>query len=237
MTSLGNFFFRNRNGLFLFLYLPVLLPSPRLFRPEVFGAFYYVWPVVLGLAFIVIGEVLRRYTTVSHEVVLRGNRIKATELEIGGLFHHSRNPLYVSQLTTLFGLGILSNSIFYLVMIFPYAFFLYFAIVWAEEAFMWEKFGKKFEIYCEKVPRWKFNPEGLLDTLRQTPLNYRAWFIKEYKALGMWALGLASLIMYKYPELLPDLNRLWLLALMVAIMAIGYVRHLTQALRLRKRIA
>ena len=237
MTSIGNFFYRNRKGLFLFLYLPVLLPSPRLFGPEYFGGWYYLSPIVIGLVLIAFGQVVRRLTDVGHHDMRRGVRIHALELETKGIFNHCRNPLYVSNLTVIAGLGILSNSVFYVTIILPYAFFLYFAIVWAEEVFLREKFGKKFENYCERIPRWKFEQEGLYETLRDAHLDCRGWFAKEYRTMLVWLLGLTSLILYKYPEILPAVERLWMLALLVTILTYGYVRHLTRAARLRKSVA
>ena len=236
MTSIGNFFYRNRKGLFLFLYLPVLLPSPRLFGPEYFGQKYYLFPIILGLSVLVVGEVLRRVTAVEHRAMRLGSRIHAPELIKEGIFSHCRNPLYVSNLIIVLGLGILSNSLFYVTFMLPYAFFIYFAIVWAEEVFLREKFGKKFENYCEQVPRWKFQQEGLYQNLRSAHLKYRDWLAKDYKNLLVWLLALASLILYKYPEIMPNVERLWLLALLVIILTYGYVRHLTRAARLRKSV-
>ena len=75
MINIGNFFFKYRNNLFIFLYLLLFVPSPMLFSPEQFGEKYYLIPIILGLFVTFSGEIIRGITIGWHissvEAVIR----------------------------------------------------------------------------------------------------------------------------------------------------------------------
>src|ERR1044072_3328458 len=105
MISIGNFFFRYRNFLFMFLYVALFIPSAPLFSSEVFGENYYIWPVVLGLIITVSGQLIRG-ATIGLAYIIRGGKegkVYADELVTSGIFHHCRNPLYVGNILMLCG--------------------------------------------------------------------------------------------------------------------------------------
>jgi protein-S-isoprenylcysteine O-methyltransferase Ste14 len=75
-------------------------------------------------------------------------------LVISGLYRHVRNPMYVAVLLLIFGQGLLFGSVRLLV---------YGGIVWLgflafvilyEEPTLRRKFGREYEEYCARVPRW-----------------------------------------------------------------------------------
>ena len=141
MISIGNFFFRYRNFLFMFLYVALFIPSAPLFSPEVFGANYYIWPVVLGLIITVSGQLIRG-ATIGLAYIIRGGKegkVYAEELVTSGIFNHCRNPLYVGNILMLCGVGVLSNSLLYVAVFIPFFLFVYQAIVLAEENFLRKK--------------------------------------------------------------------------------------------------
>src|SRR3546814_4215332 len=100
--------------------------------------------------------------------IVRGGKDKkvyANTLVINGLFAHCRNPLYVGNILMLVGVGILVNSLIYLLIFIPLFLFIYQAIVLAEERFLRNKFGSDFDAYTKRVHRWLITPIGLGTTI------------------------------------------------------------------------
>jgi len=90
MISIGNFFFKYRNILFIFLYFALFLPSPLLFSPESFGETYYLWPIILGLLITISGQLIRG-VTIGLAYIVRGGKDKkvyADNLVTEGIFNH-----------------------------------------------------------------------------------------------------------------------------------------------------
>jgi protein-S-isoprenylcysteine O-methyltransferase Ste14 len=156
MITIGNFFFKYRNFLFIFLYLLLFIPSPHLFPVRYFGETYWVWPIIIGLSITITGQVIRG-ATIGLAYIVRGGKegkVYAEDLVTSGIFSHCRNPLYVGNVLMLFGVGVLANSLVYVFVIMPLFFFIYQAIVLAEENFLRNKFGPSFDEYCRRVNRW-----------------------------------------------------------------------------------
>ena len=78
--------------------------------------------VTIGLAYIIRGG--------------KNKKVYAEDLVTTGIFAHCRNPLYVGNILMLAGVGILSNSLLYVVIMIPFFLFVYQAIVLAEENFL-----------------------------------------------------------------------------------------------------
>ena len=135
MVAIGNFFFRYRNWIFILFYGALLIPSWPLFSSKQFGTGYYYWPVFLGLFITCIGQLIRGLTIGLAYIVRGGKEGKpfAKELVTEGIFNHCRNPLYAGNILMLLGVGILANSLFYVVVMIPVFGFIYQAIVMAEE--------------------------------------------------------------------------------------------------------
>ncbi len=203
MIEIGNFFFKNRNFLFIFLYLLLFIPSPPLFSPEYFGEHYWLWPVIIGLIVTFSGQLIRGMT-IGLVYIIRGGKnrnIYAENLVTEGIFSHCRNPLYVGNVLMLLGVGILSNSLIYVGIVMPFFFFIYHAIVLAEENFLRNKFGEAFNQYCSHVNRWIPNFTGLSQTLSGFSFNWRRWLLKEYNTQFVWLTGIALILFFKYPQI------------------------------------
>ena len=79
---------------------------------------------------------------------------KANKLVTVGVYHITRNPMYVGMLLLLTGLGIkLANPLNFLMLLLFIWFISRFQIKPEEEALK-EKFGASYETYCKKVRRW-----------------------------------------------------------------------------------
>src|SRR2546426_5937752 len=109
MVRLGNFLFHYRNGLFPAFYLLLFIKSPRLFDD-------YRLAVALGLTLAIAGQTLRA-VTIGLAYIVRGGKdrqVYARNLVIEGIFAHCRNPVYVGNFLVLCGLGLASNSLFFM---------------------------------------------------------------------------------------------------------------------------
>ncbi|MCU7552052.1 isoprenylcysteine carboxylmethyltransferase family protein [Chitinophagaceae bacterium LB-8] len=203
MIKIGNFFFRYRNLLFIVLYLALFIPSPAIFSPEVFGEQYYLWPIIIGLLVTVSGQLIRG-VTIGLAYIIRGGKqgkVYAEDLVTQGIFNHCRNPLYVGNILMLVGVGILSNSLIYLLVFIPFFLFVYQAIVLAEENFLRGKFGQQFEAYCQRVNRWVPNLRGIGATFQGMHFRWRRWILKEYNTQYVWLSGITLILLLKYDEL------------------------------------
>src|SRR3546814_11209542 len=96
--------------------------------------------------------------------IVRGGKDKkvyANTLVINGLFAHCRNPLYVGNILMLVGVGILVNSLIYLLIFIPLFLFIYQEIALAEERFFRNTLGSDFDDYPNSLHRCFINPIGL----------------------------------------------------------------------------
>jgi protein-S-isoprenylcysteine O-methyltransferase Ste14 len=75
-------------------------------------------------------------------------------LVVTGLYRHVRNPMYVAVSLLIFGQGLLFGSVRLLEfgVVVWLAFFAF--VVFYEEPALRRKFGKDYEKFCARVPRW-----------------------------------------------------------------------------------
>jgi protein-S-isoprenylcysteine O-methyltransferase Ste14 len=202
MVSIGNFFFKYRNWIFILFYGALFIPSWPLFSPAQFGSTYYIWPVAVGLFITCLGQLIRGLTIGLAYIVRGGKEGKpyAEGLVTEGIFNHCRNPLYVGNILMLLGVGILANSLFYVAIMIPVFLFIYQAIVLAEENFLRGKFGPGFDEYCKKVNRWFPRITGLSATLGSMQFNWKRWILKEHTTQFIWLCGIVLLLLLNYPQ-------------------------------------
>lgn len=203
MVAIGNFFFKYRNILFIVLYLALFIPSPPLFSEAKFGPGYFWWPITMGLLITFKGQFIRALT-IGLAYIVRGGKdgkVYAEGLVTDGVFAHCRNPLYVGNILMLAGVGILANSLWYVIIVMPVFLFIYQSIVLAEEHFLRNKFGVAFTQYCQRVPRWWFRLHGLLATLSGMHYNWKRYVLKEHTTFFIWLTGIILIILFKYPHL------------------------------------
>lgn len=235
MIAVGNFFFRYRNQLFILLYAALFIPSPPLFSPTAFGSNYYLWPVVLGLLVTFSGQIIRG-ATIGLAYIIRGGKggkVYAEELVTNGIFAHCRNPLYVGNILMLAGVGILSNSLLYMLLFIPFFLFVYQAIVLAEEAFLRQKFGAGYIKYCHDVNRWLPRLQGIGATFGSMHFKWKRWLLKEYNTQYVWLTGITLILLLKYDELTNGdkalRNKLLLLILPLLLLLYLGVRYLKKS--------
>jgi len=136
----------------------------------------------------------------------------------------------------LVGVGILSNSLFYVAIMIPLFLFIYQAIVLAEENFLRNKFGAQFDSYCEKVNRWIPDLRGIGKTFQSMRFNWKRYVLKEYNTFYVWIGGIILLLLLKYPELTSGdtekRNRLLVVLIPLVILAYLITRYLKKSGRL-----
>ena len=203
MIKIGNFFFKYRNFLFIFLYLLLFIPSPNLFSEELFGPNYWIWPIVIGLLITITGQAIRG-ATIGLAYIVRGGKegkVYAEDLVTTGIFSHCRNPLYVGNVLMLLGVGVLANSLMYVFVVMPLFMFIYQAIVLAEENFLRNKFGEAFNAYCKRVNRWIPSFRNLSSTFQSMEFKWKRWVLKEYNTQLVWLVGITLILLFRYPQL------------------------------------
>lgn len=235
MISIGNFFFKYRNWLFIVLYLLLFVPSPAIFGEAALGEHYYLLPIIIGLAVTISGQLIRG-ATIGLAYIIRGGKegkVYAEELVTDGIFRHCRNPLYVGNILMLFGVGVLSNSLLYVVIVMPLFLLIYHSIVLAEENFLRNKFGPSFDQYCSRVNRWLPSFRSLGNTFSSMRFRWKRWIIKEYNTQYIWLTGIVLILLFRYPQL-TDYNehrRNLLLAIILPVLLLLYllVRYLKKS--------
>ena len=193
MVKLGNFLFRNRNGIFPLFYLMLFVPSWEVFANPVTA-------MIIGFSVTIIGQ-LTRVITIGLVYIIRGGkdrRVYAEDLVTTGIFAHCRNPLYVGNILILVGLGIASNSLLFMAVFTPIFLIFWQAIVLAEENYLRNKFGEQYDAYCKGVDRWLINFTGLGQTFRSMQFKWRRVIIREYNSTYIWMTGAVLIVMKNF---------------------------------------
>lgn len=189
MVKIGNFFFKYRNFLFPFFYLMLFVPTGK-FNPLLTENYSIV--LYLGLAVTISGEAIR-FLTIGLVYIVRGGknrRIYAEGLVTDGIYAHCRNPMYVGNVLMLLGMGILSNSLLFMLVMVPFFLFIYQAIILAEENFLAGKFGTSFNEYCANTNRWTLRLSGLGETIKSFKFKTKTAIYKEYNTTFIWFSGI-----------------------------------------------
>jgi protein-S-isoprenylcysteine O-methyltransferase Ste14 len=187
MITIGNFFFRYRNGLFPVFYALLFVSSAPVFPDFRVAA-------VIGFFIAGLGQALRA-VTIGLEYIVRGGRnrrVYADNLVTGGMFAHCRNPLYVGNFLIVVGLVVASNSLFSFVVITPLFAFIYWAIVAAEENYLLGKFGPAFTDYCARVNRFLPRFKDFRNTISGMTYNWRRLVTAEYGSTYIWIAGIIA---------------------------------------------
>ncbi|MEM7166396.1 MAG: isoprenylcysteine carboxylmethyltransferase family protein [Planctomycetota bacterium] len=77
-----------------------------------------------------------------------------SKLILGGLYRHTRNPIYLSLVVIHIGTGLAFNSGVVLAMVIPLILTLQLYVIRKEERYLTRRFGASYEEYCRSVRRW-----------------------------------------------------------------------------------
>jgi protein-S-isoprenylcysteine O-methyltransferase Ste14 len=130
--------------------IPFLVLMERYAQPTVVT-------MALGFFLVAAGEFSRIYGVAYAGSLTRvTGSVGAPEVIVSGPFAHVRNPLYVGNMLTYLGIGIMSNALFPWLLLAALAWFSfqYYHIVMAEEGFLEKEFGAVYLEYKRSVPRF-----------------------------------------------------------------------------------
>ena len=230
LVRIGNFLFHHRNRIF-----PVFMIGGVLtFRPSFPLNSYIadVWLDLAGLAVCIVGQALR-VTTIGFDYIRRGGKneqIWADKLVQGGMFAHSRNPLYLGNILMFVGVVmILHSPVAYAIGI-PLVLFTYICIIFAEEQFLGGKFGADYAEYCSRVNRLWPDLRGFGESIKDMEFNWARVILKEHGTTFAWILSAVVLRSWCLYRELGDaaFREIYILAaaMIPVVIAYGVVRYL-----------
>ncbi|PZP55306.1 MAG: lipid A phosphate methyltransferase [Micavibrio aeruginosavorus] len=156
MIKSGHFFFRWRS------YIPLLLIPPMAiafeestYVEEAIGDDFEDFVVLVCFIISLIGLAIRCFTVGFIPGSTSGRNTteqRADHLNTSGMYSVVRNPLYLGNFIIILGV-MLSIKVWWLVLIFSLVFFIYMEkIILAEENFLHEKFGERYDTWRAKTP-------------------------------------------------------------------------------------
>lgn len=193
LVPLGRFLFRYRNWLFPLVVVAALLVS----RPRYLlgSRTLDVWMDAVGFLVAASGLAVRA-VTIGFEYIVRGGRnrqVYADHLVDGGVYAHTRNPMYLGNGLAILGCALILNApAFYLVAL-PFMALAYASIIAAEEAYLRAKFGAQFDAYCARVNRIVPRLAGFRQSIAGMTFNWRRLLVKEYNTFFWGVLEIVAL--------------------------------------------
>jgi protein-S-isoprenylcysteine O-methyltransferase Ste14 len=147
LVRVGAWTFRQRS----WLPVPLALAVVTLHTGSVEG----MWPIIAGMALIVVGELLRCWA-VRHIGTISRTRTSTRQgpLITSGPFRMVRNPLYLGNWMIWTGLVVVSRLIWMLPIAWTVFALQYGTMVIWEEARLRSMFGRQYDRYALDVPRW-----------------------------------------------------------------------------------
>jgi hypothetical protein len=190
----------------------------------------------IGLLVSLTGQALRALV-IGLVYITRGGQnrqVWANSLVDGGMFAHSRNPLYVGNLFIILGLAIVHNGWAMYLVALPVFLFFYTAIVIAEEEYLHARFGEAYTDYRRRVPRWLPSLRGLGHTISSGDFDWLKILRKEYGTPFAWLSGFLLLLIWEHqsPSAQPmsEMEQGWIAAIWITL-AIIYMTVRTMKLR------
>ena len=107
--------------------------------------------LLLVLGFGLMGAALRAFRGAGTHVEVY---LPATALVTTGPYRVTRNPIYIGMTLAYLGAGLLSDSLWVVVLVLPVLGVMHFGVVLREEAYLTAKFGDDYRRYTRSVRRW-----------------------------------------------------------------------------------
>jgi len=223
MISIGDFFFRYRNQAFPLIIVALFVlavPSSEIFQSEGLDQAKDIIAVIIAIS----GLVLRAMV-IGYAYIKRGGlnkKVYAKNLVTEGMFGVCRNPLYVGNMLIYVGIFLLHGHPLVVVAGITLYAFMYQCIIYAEEAFLENKFGDGYRAYCRDVPRWMPRFGKFAESTEGMEFNFKRVLIKDYSTIAATLITLSLVEVYErlaLPNPLQYIN--YLTFLVVSIIAIG----------------
>ena len=236
MIKIGQFFFKYRDYVF-----PVVFISCSLVTKPSFPMGSKTLDLgldLVGVCLAIFGQLLRALT-VGYEYIKRGGMNKqvfADRLVTGGMFAHSRNPLYLGNFLIFLGLACVFNSPAVYIIGIPFFVFAYACIIAAEEDFLRHKFGAEYEDYCKRVNRLWPNWKGYQTTVEGMSYNWKRFINKDHGTLFMWIISVILLRAWSLQVVLGAAARSDIVLLSLFLIPLAALYVLVRVLKKSKRL-
>jgi protein-S-isoprenylcysteine O-methyltransferase Ste14 len=224
LIAIGNFFFKQRNRVFPVMMLVGLLCS----RPGFPGGDYRLdlFLDTVGLVVCLAGQLLRGMT-IGYEYIKRGGKkqqIWAGRLITGGVFSHTRNPLYVGNILIFCGIALIFGSPAALLAGIPAVLCIYLCIIAAEENFLRNKFGAAYDDYSQNVNRLWPDWHGFSISIDGMAFQWKRVLNKEYGTTFAWILAAVGIRFWTLFRLDEESHKdeLLLLIMLLVPVTLGY---------------
>ena len=219
-TKFGNWLFHYRNILFPAFYAALFIPSPIIFKTE-------IWALITGLFLILTGTAIRSIT-IGLVYIIRGGhnrQIHAETLVTEGIYKVCRNPMYLGNILLLLGFGLFANSLVFSLTFFPLFVLFYTAIIKAEEDFLSKKFGEQFAEYKSHtnaiLPKWKNIRSAFVGHI----FNWKKVLNKEHNSLFIYTSGIFLLLFYR--------NQIDIMLLLIAVLTAALINLVLKILKVK----
>ena len=195
--AIGRWVFRYRNAMFPTIFVLMVL----LLRPHVpFGDHALDrWLVAAGAAIAILGQAVR-LLTIGFDYIERGGKdgkVWASKLVQGGIYAHTRNPMYLGNLLIATGMCLYTGAPAAYLIVIPLFIYFYETIMIAEETFLREKFGPEYAAYCGRVPRMFPSLRGIRETFGNATYDWRRAVRKDLSTMTGLLLGFACLPLWR----------------------------------------
>ncbi len=198
MIIIGNFFFKWRNYVF-----PLFVLALFLFRAPValFGGAEHLELAkdAIGLLIILLGLGIRA-TVIGYAYIKRGGlnkKVYAETLVTEGMFTLCRNPLYLGNMISIFGIFLVHGDLLVMTIGTACYIFIYQSIIYAEEAYLEKKFGKDFSNYCQKTPRWLPVLSRFEQATKHMQFDWKRVIIKDYTTIATSLIAATAIEFYE----------------------------------------
>ncbi len=201
MIPIGNFLFRYRNQLFPLLIIGLFASAAP--STEMWGSLGFEIARDAIAWLIAIAGLVFRGIVIGYAYIQRGGlnkKVYAKDLVTSGMFSICRNPLYVGNILIYSAIFLMhGNAVVTIAGIVLFC-FMYQCIVYAEEAFLRQKFGAGYDAYCADVPRWMPRFGRFSQATEGMVFNFRRVIAKDYSTAA------ATLITLLVAELYENLS-------------------------------
>ncbi len=155
--------------------------------------------VLSGLAF--------RATVIGYAYIQRGGlnkKVYAKDLVTDGMFGVCRNPLYVGNMLIYSGIFLKHGSPLVMIVGIALFAFIYQCIVYAEEAFLDNKFGSGYAAYCRDVPRWIPRFSKFAESTEGMEFNFKRVIAKDYSTASAALFAIIAIEACEFLTTTPD---------------------------------
>ncbi|MFQ5682323.1 MAG: methyltransferase family protein [Candidatus Binatia bacterium] len=189
-VAVGNFVFRYRDGLIPAVFLlSVLAMRPRV----ILGSPVLTHILLVAGALVALTGECVRLITIGYDYIKRGGKnrqVYASRLVRGGIYAGTRNPMYLGNGLIAVGMTMYTGAPQAYVFLIPFFLFFYQAIIAAEEAYLRNKFGSEYDLYCSTVNRFMPSLNSIRHALSGMPYDWRRAIRKDFGTFTALLIGL-----------------------------------------------